>query len=128
MISTMGVSGVEATMLIEGSVDTAVFNAYCQEVLRPPLKRGAVIVLDNLATHCASRIEEITAEYEALVIWLLPYSPDFSPLELMWSKAKTYLRRVKARTQEELEKAITVALETITARFRQFIRRRLIWL
>ena len=115
MISTMGVSGGEATMLIEGSVDTAVFNAYCQEVLRPTLKRGDVIVLDNLGAHRASRIEEITAEYEARVIWLPPYSPDFSPIELMWSKVKTYLRRVKARTQEELEKAITAALETITA-------------
>lgn len=115
MISTLGMAGAEATMLIEGSVDTLVFNAYCEQVLRPSLQAGDVIVLDNLGAHRASRIEEITAECGARVIWLPPYSPDFSPIELMWSKVKTYLRRVKARTQEELEKAIAAALETITA-------------
>jgi len=114
MISTMGVAGVEATMFIEGSVDTLVFNAYCEQVLRPTLKAGDVIVLDNLGAHRVSRIEEIARQCRARVIWLPPYSPDFSPIELMWSKVKTYLRRVKARTQEELEKAIATALGTIT--------------
>ncbi len=115
MISTMGIGGAEATMIIEGSVDTLVFNAYCQEVLRPTLQAGDVIVLDNLGAHRASRIEDIARSCGARLIWLPPYSPDFSPIELMWSKVKTYLRRVKARTQEELEKAIAAALKTITA-------------
>jgi transposase len=114
MIATMGVSGVEAAMMIEGSVDTIVFNEYCQQVLRPTLKSGDVIVLDNLGAHRASRIEEICAECGARVIWLPPYSPDFSPIELMWSKVKTYLKKAKARTQAELEKAIALALETLT--------------
>ena len=114
MISTMGVAGLQATMLIEGSVDTVVFNAYCQEVLRPTLQSGDVIVLDNLGAHRASRIEEITRSCGARVIWLPPYSPDFSPIELMWSKLKAYLKKVKSRTQAELEKAIAVALKTIT--------------
>ncbi len=114
MISTIGCSGVEATMTAGGSVDTLCFNAYCEQVLRPTLKAGDVIVLDNLGAHRASRIEEITATCGAQVIWLPPYSPDFSPIELMWSKLKAYLKKVKARTQSELEKAIAVALETIT--------------
>ncbi len=114
MIATIGVSGVEAAMMIEGSIDTVVFNEYCEQVLRPTLKAGDVIVLDNLGAHRASRIEEISRESGARVVWLPPYSPDFSPIELMWSKVKTYLKKVKARTQEELEKAIAVALETIT--------------
>ncbi len=114
MISTIGCRGVEATMLIEGSVDTLCFNAYCEQILRPTLKVGEVIVLDNLGAHRASRIEEIAADCGATVLWLPPYSPDFSPIELMWSKVKAYLKRVKARTQPELEKAIAAALETIT--------------
>lgn len=114
VISTIGCSGVAATMLIEGSVDTLVFNAYCQEVLRPTLKLGDVIVLDNLGAHRASRIEEITHSCGATVLWLPPYSPDFSPIELMWSKVKAYLKKVKARTQTDLEKAIAAALSTIT--------------
>jgi len=115
MISTMGCSGVQATMLIEGSVDTLVFNAYCEQVLRPTLRAGDVIVLDNLGAHRASRIEEIARSCGATVLWLPPYSPDFSPIELMWSKVKAYLKKVKARTQTELEKAIADALKTITA-------------
>ena len=114
MISTLGCRGVEATMLVEGSVDTLCFNAYCEQVLRPSLKAGEVIVLDNLGAHRASRIEEIAASCRARVLWLPPYSPDFSPIELMWSKVKAYLKKVKARTQIELEKAIAEALETIT--------------
>jgi transposase len=114
MIATLGVKGVEAPMLIEGSVDTLVFNAYCEEVLRPTLKAGDIIVLDNLGAHRASRIEEIAASCGARVLWLPPYSPDYSPIELMWSKVKAYLKKVKARTQAELEKAIADALKTIT--------------
>jgi transposase len=115
MMATIGINGIEAPMLIEGSVDTLVFNAYCEEVLRPTLKRGDVIILDNLGAHRASLIEEIALSCGAQVIWLPPYSPDFSPIELMWSKVKAYLKKVKARTQEELEKAIARALQSVTA-------------
>jgi len=114
MIATLGVDGVAAPMLIEGSVDTEVFNAYCEEVLQPTLKPGDILVLDNLGAHRASRIEEIAASCSAQVLWLPPYSPDFSPIELMWSKVKAYLKKVKARTQAELEEAIAEALKTIT--------------
>jgi transposase len=114
MIATMGVSGMQAAMMIEGSVDTIVFNADCEQVLRPTLKAGDIIVLDNLRAHRASRIEEISEQCGAQVVWLPPYSPDFSPIELMWSKVKAYLKKLKARTQEELEKAIADALKTIT--------------
>ena len=114
MIATLGVGGIDAPMVVEGSVDTAVFNAYCEAVLRPTLKIGDVIVLDNLGAHRASRIEEIAFSCGAEVVWLPPYSPDFSPIELMWSKVKAYLKKVKSRTQEELEKAIAQALQTVT--------------
>ena len=68
MISTMGIGGAEATMIIEGSVDTVVFNTYCQEVLRPTLQAGDLIVLDNLGAQRASRIEDITRSCGARVI------------------------------------------------------------
>ncbi|HEY9283101.1 MAG TPA: transposase [Pyrinomonadaceae bacterium] len=72
------------------------------------------MVLDNLSAHHASRIEEVAAGRGARVIWLAPYSPDFSPIELMWSKIKTLMRAAKARTREELERALTAALELVT--------------
>ena len=85
-----------------------------QKIFCNTTRRGDVLVLDNLSAHHASRIEEVAEECGARVIWLAPYSPDFSPIELMWSKIKTLMRAAKARTREELERALTAALELVT--------------
>jgi len=114
IVSLIGLAGVETTMLIEGAVDTLVFNAFCENFVRPCLQTGDVLVLDNLGAHRASRIEEIAKSCGASVIWLPPYSPDFSPIEQMWSKLKTHLRKAKARTMAELDRAIAEGLKLIT--------------
>lgn len=114
LISSLSLGGVEATMSIEGAVDTEVFDAYIQQVLRPTVSAGEVLVLDNLPAHRASRVEQVAAECNATVIWLSPYSPDFSPIEMMWSKIKAYMRAAKARTREDLEQALDAALKLIT--------------
>jgi transposase len=110
----MGISGVAATMPVEGSVDTEVFNVFAERLLRPVLQSGDILVLDNLGAHRASRIEQIAAECGAQVVWLSAYSPDFSPIELMWSKLKTLFRASKARSREEIERALQKALKRIT--------------
>lgn len=114
LIGALSLEGVEAVMTLEGAVDTDAFNAYVEQVLRPTIKPGDVLVLDNLSAHHASRIEEVAVECGAEVIWLSPYSPDFSPIEMLWSKIKTAMRAAKARTREELERAFKAALELIT--------------
>jgi transposase len=114
LIGAISLSGVEAVMTVEGAVDTEVFNAYVEQVLGPTIRRGDVLVLDNLSAHHASRVEAVAEECGARVIWLSPYSPDFSPIELMWSKIKTAMRAAKARTRQELEQALTAALELVT--------------
>ena len=101
-------------MLVEGAVDTLCFNAFGENFVRPCLKAGDVLVLDNLGAHRASRIEEIAENCGAQVIWLPPYSPDFSLIEQMWSKLKTYLRKAKAPTKEELDRAVSEGLKLIT--------------
>lgn len=114
IISAISLDGVAATMTVEGAVDTDTFNAYVEQVLRPTIRPGDVLVLDNLSAHRASRIEEVAHECGAHVLWLAPYSPDFSPIELMWSKIKASMRAAKARTREELERALVAALKLIT--------------
>jgi transposase len=99
-------------MTLEGAVDTDAFNAYLEQVLRPTIKD--VLVLDNLTAHHASLIEEVAAACGVEVIWLAPYSPDFAPIEMMWSKIKTAMRAAKGRTTEELERAFKLALELTT--------------
>lgn len=110
MISALGLRGLIATMTLEGAVDTLAFNAYLNEVLAPKLKPGDVVILDNLNVHKASRVEQVAAARGAGVIWLAPYSPDYSPIEQCWSKIKQALRAAKARTREELEGACQVKI------------------
>jgi len=110
VIGAMGLRGLVATLTVEGAVDTEVFNAYAERVLGPRLRKGDVVVLDNLTAHRASRIEEVAEARGAQVLWLPPYSPDYSPIEQCWSKIKAYLRGAKARTREALEEALTAAL------------------
>ena len=114
IISAVSLEGTQATMTVEGAVDTDTFNAYIEQVLRPTIQPGDVIVLDNLSAHRASRLETVAEECGAQVLWLAPYSPDFSPIELMWSKIKGRMRAAKARTREELERALAAALELVT--------------
>jgi transposase len=114
LISSLSLAGVEATMSIEGAVDTEVFDAYIEQVLGPTIRAGDILVLDNLAAHKASRVEQVAEERGARVIWLSPYSPDFSPIEMMWSKIKAAMRSAKARTREELERALEAALSLIS--------------
>jgi transposase len=114
LISAIGLRGLLATMSLEGAVDTLAFDAYIGEVLRPKLKAGDVVILDNLNVHKASQIERVVTRRGARVIWLAPYSPDYSPIEHCWSKIKQALRAAKARTREELEAALAKVLKLIT--------------
>jgi transposase len=114
IISTLSLEGAQATMTIEGAVDTDTFNAYIDQVLRPTMRPGDVIVLDNLSAHRASRLKMVAGECGAQVLWLAPYSPDYSPIELMWSKIKTAVRAAKARTAGELNDALIAALQLVS--------------
>ena len=114
VIGAMGLRGLVAALTVEGAVDTDCFNAYLERVLGPRLRRGDVVVLDNLTAHRASRIEEVAEARGARVLWLPPYSPDFSPIEQCWSKIKSHLRGAKARTRQELEKALATGLGLVT--------------
>jgi transposase len=113
VISCLGRGGVEATLTVDGAVDTLVFNAYVEQVLRPSVRAGDILVLDNLGAHKASRIEEVAAAGGARVLWLPPYSPDYSPIEQMWAKVKEALRAAKARSREALERALIEALHLV---------------
>lgn len=114
VIGAMGLRGLVATLAVEGAVDTLCFDAYDERVLGPSLRRSdVVVVLDNLGAHRASRIEEAAAERGAQVLWLVPYSPDFIPIEQCWSKSKTLLWAAKACTREELECALVCAIDKV---------------
>jgi transposase len=107
--------GVDAVMTVEGATEATVFRAYIKEVLGPTLRPGDMVVMDNLGAHKATGIQQMLARRGVGLRYLPPYSPDLSPIELCWSKLKTGLRTVKARTRAVLEPAIAHVLTTITA-------------
>ena len=115
MISAVRLTGQMAAMVIEGATDAAVFQVYVEQVLRPSLRPGDIVILDNLSSHKTAGVLGALEASGAEVWFLPPYSPDLNPIEKMWSKIKAYLRKVEARTKEALLEAIAAALETVTA-------------
>ena len=113
--ATLSLTGITATLTVEGATDGDVFRTYVHDVLAPTLRPGDLVVLDNLGAHKVSGICEAIEQCGATLLYLPPYSPDFNPIELCWSKIKTALRAAQARTREALEEAITQALATVTA-------------
>ena len=85
------------------------FRVYVTEVLVPTLKPGDVVVMDNLGVHKADGIRSAIETSGAALVYLPPYSPDYSPIEPCWSNLKTCLRALKARTREALVNALTYA-------------------
>lgn len=114
LLSGLRLSGMEAAMVIEGAVNSAVFETYVRDVLCPTLAAGDIVVLDNLSCHKGATIEALIQQQGASILWLPPYSPDFSPIEHAFSKLKTFLRQAKAQTRDALIDAITHGLLTIS--------------
>ena len=102
-------------MTVDGATDTEIFQAYVQFVLRPTLRPGDLVVLDNLSPHKDNGARRMIEEAGATVYFLPPYSPDLNPIEGMWSKVKAWLRTEKARSEEALGAAIARALAQVTA-------------
>jgi transposase len=114
LLSALGADGLVATMIVEASTDREVFLAYLEQVLCPRLRPGQIVVMDNLAAHKVAGVRKSIEACGAELLYLPPYSPDFNPIEKVWAKLKQHLRKLKARTVEQLYPAITDALSTIT--------------
>jgi len=115
MIGAICPSGITAAMTIDSPTDSEVFRVFVERILVPTLRRGDVVLMDNLSSHKAVGVTERINAAGAELIYLPPYSPDFNPIESCWSKVKEFLRTAKARTQTRLERAIGKALDTVTA-------------
>jgi transposase len=113
VVATLGWQAVKAPWVLEGSMDRTAFAAYIQSQLCPVLRRGDIVVLDNLSAHTGTAIRQMVEARGARLQFLPPYSSDFNPIELCWSKIKTVLRAAKARTFDALLEALAKALRAI---------------
>ena len=114
IFGALSCTGLDAVMSVDGATDTAVFRAYVEQVLVPTLAPGDIVVMDNLSSHKVSGIREGMEADGVQLLYLPPYSPDYSPIESYWSKLKASLRKAKAQTRDALDEALKQAIEYIT--------------
>jgi len=114
VIAALRSSGIVAPMVLRGAMDTAALRAWVQSTLAPELRQGDIVVWDNLSIHEDPEVAEMIAMRGARLEFLPPYSADLNPIEEAWSKMKSVLRRIGARTLDALLAAVAEALEAIS--------------
>jgi transposase len=114
LVAALSLDGITAAMTVAGALDRPAFDAFVAQVLVPSLRPGQVVVWDNLSVHKSDAARRLIAAAGCQLLWLPPYSPDFTPIEQAFSKLKAALRRMEARTRDALDDAITAALAMIT--------------
>ena len=114
LLSSMSLSGMGPSMVVEGGANWAVFESYLREMVVPALGEGDMVVMDNLSVHKSEGVREMIEGAGAQILYLPPHSPDFNPIEEAFSKIKNLLRKVGARVREALVEAIGEALSAVT--------------
>lgn len=113
-IAAMTTRGIVASASFDGATDTDTFVAFTRHALTPVLRKGDVVVMDNLAPHKAPAVRRLIEDAGARLLLLPPYSPDFNPIEQAFSKVKSVLRSMARRTVDDLFEAIPTALARVT--------------
>ena len=114
IIGALGFNGVVADYSLMGATDGLTFEAFISQKLVPKLWTGACVVMDNCSVHLGETVRELIEAAGAKLIYLPPYSPDFSPIENCWSKLKSRLKAIGARTYPDLAKAIEEAFSEVS--------------
>ena len=107
-------NGMVAPMVLDGPMNGDAFRAYVEQVLVPELSEGDVVIMDNLSAHKVIGIRQAIENAGAKLQYLPPYSPDFNPIEMAFSKLKALLRKAAARTINELWEIIGNLIDTFT--------------
>jgi transposase len=115
IVAALTPDGLRAPCRRLGAFNADRFVEYVERTLAPALRPGQVVVLDNLSVHKDRRVRAAVEAAGCRLLFLPPYSPDCSPIELAWSKVKAALRQAGARAQDALEAAIDLAVTTISA-------------
>jgi transposase len=116
VLSSMSAEGMGPSLTVEGATTSVVFEAYLEQVLAPTLRRGQVVVMDNLSAHKGEKVRELIEERGCELIYLPSYSPDLNPIEEAFSKIKGLVRKAEARSGEALVEAIGWALSAVSSR------------
>ena len=113
-VGALRLQGMTAPMVLDGAMHGAAFLAYVEQVLVPTLKPGDIVIMDNLPAHKPTAVRHAIEKAGAELRFLPPYSPDFNPIEMAFAKFKAFLKRIAARTVDDLWHAIAQAVDIFT--------------
>ena len=113
-VGALRLDGMSAPMVLDGPMHGDAFFAYVEQVLAPTLRPGDVVIMDNLPAHKGARIRDAIEKTGARLRFLPPYSPDFNPIELAFSKLKAFLKKHAPRTIDHLWRLIGEAIDLFT--------------
>ena len=107
-----------APMVIEGAMTGDIFRAYIEQCLAPTLRRGDIVMMDNLQVHKVPGVQEAIEKAQAKLRYLPKYSPDLNPIEMPYSKLKSKLREAAERTIPGLYRTIRSFVPSLSTRKR----------
>ena len=110
-VGALTLRGFIAPWVLDGPINRDAFETYVAKVLVPELKPGDVVVMDNLSSHKGPKVREMIETVGAELQYLPPYSPDFNPIEMAFSKLKAMLRKAAQRTVDGLCHAIGTIID-----------------
>ena len=113
-VGALRLQGMTAPMVLDGAMHGAAFLAYVEQVLVPTLKPGDIVIMDNLPAHKPTAVRQAIEMASAELRFLPPYSPDFNPIEMAFSKFKAFLKHIAARTVDDLWEAIAQGVDIFT--------------
>lgn len=105
VVCAMTADGPLAWDMWSGGTTKDRFAAYVRNELAPSLAPGSIVIMDNLTAHHSREVQDILHEHGVEVLYLPPYSPDLNPVEELWSKMKTILRKWRIRVRDVLRLA-----------------------
>jgi transposase len=98
LVAGLRLTGMVAPMVLEGPINGEWFKAYVTQVLAPGLRRGDIVIMDNLSSHKQAEVRELIEAAGATLLFLPPYSPDLNPIEKAFARLKAMLRKAAERT------------------------------
>ena len=114
LIGALSIEGVRCSTVVDGPVNGEIFQAFIDQVLCPALRPGDIVVMDNLSSHKGVKVRRSIEVAGATLIYLPPYSPDYSPIEPVFSKIKQLLRGLAARTRQALWTSMQSVLDAVS--------------
>ena len=115
IVGAMRFDGTIRYRSFEGTINGKRFLQFLKQTLVPTLRKGDIVIMDNLSVHKVKGVKELILSANALPLYLPPYSPDLNPIEMLWSKLKNFLRKWKVRDVKLLRNAVKAAAFRVLA-------------